>query len=93
MATKKKGKARRAVPVRSSRAKPAIMVDRAGFIAWTNGMFERRGNSLVVGDAVENAEAERLLMRGEAVGLMINNKLKSTLLKDNKGRIVEKTVE
>ena len=64
---------------------PALVVDRDGFVAWTQGIiFERRGNHLVIGDSMENVRAEKLLKKGETVMLTRGGVPFSTVTLDRK---------
>ena len=62
-----------------------LVVDRAGFIAWTEGiLLKRTRTTMVIGDTTENREAEKILKRGGTVMLTVSGKPFSLVRPDKK---------
>jgi hypothetical protein len=57
-----------------------LMVDREGFIAFTQGiLLERIGNKVIVGDDIIFEEAIKRIEKGEEVGLLVHGEHFSTM--------------
>jgi hypothetical protein len=80
---------------KKNRANPSIIVDRANFIAYANGILLERDASgrCIVGDSLNHERAEKLLSEGHAIALTSSGVTVSTMMAekiDGKIHYVEK---
>jgi len=73
---------------------PRLFVERRAFMAWVDGVLldRQRDGTVVVGDLRIHEEAEKLMMAGGIVGLLVDGKPASTMTLEDDG-FVEREAE